>query len=85
MTLTKQESIIQDVLQIDTSKYQITLTGDTVQNRADLGGLIEDILEYSLVNNASRIDLTLRFRNGHFSLLQINQLGGRTKFSLSLH
>jgi hypothetical protein len=74
--------IIEDVLQIDTSKYQLTLTGDTVQNRADLGGLIEDILEYSLVNDASRIDLTFRFRNGHFSLVQINQLEGAPNFPL---
>ena len=76
-------TIIQDVIQVDTSKYQLTLTGDTVQNRADLGGLIEDILQYSLVNNASRIDLTLRFRNGHFSLLQINQLEGAPNFPLA--
>lgn len=74
--------IIQDVLQIDTSKYHLTLTGDTLQNRADLGGLIEEILQYSLVNNASRIDLTLRFRDGHFSLLQINQLEGSPNFPL---
>jgi DNA-binding transcriptional ArsR family regulator len=75
-------TIIQDVLQIDTSKYQLTLTGDSIQNRADLGGLIEDILEYSLVNDASRIDLTFRFRNGHFSLVQINQLEGAPNFPL---
>jgi DNA-binding transcriptional ArsR family regulator len=74
--------IIQNVLQVDTLKYQITLTGDTVQNRADLGGIIEEILQYSLVNNASRIDLTLRFRDGHFSLLQINQLEGSPNFPL---
>jgi DNA-binding transcriptional ArsR family regulator len=75
-------NLMQDILQIDTSKYQLTLTDDTVQSRADLGGLIEEILQYSLVNNASRIDLTLRFRNGHFSLLQINQLEGAPSFPL---
>jgi DNA-binding transcriptional ArsR family regulator len=76
------KTIMQDILQIDTSKYQLTLTGDTVQNRADLGGIIEDILQYSLVNDASRIDLTFRFRNGHFSLVQINQLEGAPGFPL---
>jgi DNA-binding transcriptional ArsR family regulator len=74
--------LIHNVLQIDTSKYQLTLKGDTVQRRADLGGIIEEILQYSLVNNASRFDLTMRFRNGHFSLLQINQLEGSPSFPL---
>lgn len=75
-------TLIHNVLQIDTSKYQLTLKGDTVQRRADLGGIIEEILQYSLVNNASRFDLTMRFRNGHFSLLQINQLEGSPSFPL---
>jgi DNA-binding transcriptional ArsR family regulator len=75
-------TIMNDVLQIDTSKYQISIKGDTVQNRADLGGVVEEILQYSLVNNASRIDLTFRFRNGHFSLLQISQLEGAPSFPL---
>jgi DNA-binding transcriptional ArsR family regulator len=74
--------LINNVLQIDTSKYQLNLKGDTVQRRADLGGIIEEILQYSLVNNASRFDLTMRFRNGHFSLLQINQLEGSPSFPL---
>jgi DNA-binding transcriptional ArsR family regulator len=74
--------LIHNVLQIDTSKYQLNLKGDTVQHRADLGGAIEEILQYSLVNNASRFDLTMRFRNGHFSLLQINQLEGSPNFPL---
>jgi len=75
-------TLINNVLQIDTSKYQLNLKGDTVQRRADLGGVIEEILQYSLVNNASRFDLTIRFRNGHFSLLQINQLEGSPSFPL---
>ncbi len=76
------KTLINNVLQIDTSKYQITLKDDTVQHRTDLGGVIEEILQYSLVNNYSRIDLTVRFRNGHFSLIQINQLEGAPNFPL---
>ncbi len=76
------EIIIQDVLQIDTSKYHVALSSDTVQSRSDLNGVIEEIMRYSLVNNASRFDLTLRFRNGHFSLLQISQLEGAPSFPL---
>jgi helix-turn-helix protein len=76
------KTLIQDVLQIDTSKYTMTLLGDTVQVRTDLDGVVEEIMQYSLVNTASRFDLTLRFRNGHFSLFQINQLEGAPNFPL---
>jgi len=77
------KTIIQDVLQIDTSKYQMTLTSDTVQVRADVDGMVEEIMEYSLVNAASQFELTLRFRDGHFSLFQISQLEGYPSFPLA--
>jgi hypothetical protein len=76
------KTIIQDVLQIDTSKYQMTLLSDTVQVRTDLDGMVEEIMQYSLVNTASQFDLTLRFRDGHFSLFQISQLTGYPSFPL---
>jgi len=76
------KTLIQDVLQIDTSKYTMTLLSDTVQVRTDLDGIVEEVMEYSLVNTASRFDLTLRFRNGNFSLFQINQLEGAPNFPL---
>ena len=77
------KTIIQDVLQIDTSKYQMTLTSDTVQVRADVDGMVEEIMEFSLVNAASQFELTLRFRDGHFSLFQISQLEGYPSFPLA--
>jgi len=76
------KTLISDVMQIDTSKYTMTLLSDTVQVRTDLDGIVEEIMQYSLVNTASRFDLTLRFRNGHFSLFQINQLEGAPNFPL---
>jgi hypothetical protein len=76
------KTIIQDVLQIDTSKYQMTLLSDTVQVRTDLDGMVEEVMQYSLTNTASQFDLTLRFRDGHFSLFQISQLTGYPSFPL---
>ena len=76
------KTLIQSILEIDTSKYQMTLISDTVQVRTDLDGVVEEIIQYSLVNTASRFDLTIRFRNGHFSLFQINQLEGAPNFPL---
>ena len=68
--------IIKDVIQIDVSKYQATLESTTAQVRSDLGGAIEEVFKYSLVNSQSNFELTLRFRNGHFSLYQLSQLEG---------
>jgi hypothetical protein len=68
--------IIRNVIQIDVSKYQATLESTTAQVRSDLGGAIEEVFKYSLVNSQSNFELTLRFRNGHFSLYQLSQLEG---------
>ena len=72
----KAMAIIRDVIQIDVAKYQATLLSNTVEDRADLGGVIEEVIKYSFVNSVSRIELTLRFRNNHFSLFQLSQLEG---------
>lgn len=74
--------IIRNVAQIDVSKYQSTLLSDTVEDRVDMGGVIEEVMKYSLRNEQSRIELTLRFRNNHFSLLQVNQLEGLPRYPL---
>jgi DNA-binding transcriptional ArsR family regulator len=73
-------NIIRDVVQIDTTKYQTTLLRDTVENRSDLDGVIEEILQYSLTTSESKIDLVLRFRNNHFSLCQLSLIEGVLPF-----
>jgi hypothetical protein len=73
-------SIIRDVVQIDTTKYQTTLLRDSVENRSDLDGVVEEILQYSLTTSESKIDLILRFRNNHFSLCQISLIEGIPPF-----
>ncbi len=74
-------TIIKDVFQIDATKYQVTLLSDTAGPEADLGGITEEVLTYSLVNNASNINLILTFRNGNFSLFQLNVIEGVTAFT----
>ncbi len=73
-------SIIRDVVQIDTTKYQTTLLRDSVENRSDLDNVVEEILQYSLTTSESKIDLVLRFRNNHFSLCQISLIEGIPPF-----
>ena len=73
-------TIIRDVAQIDTTKYQTTLLRDSVENRSDLDGGVEEILQYSLTTSESKIDLVLRFRNNHFSFYQLSLIEGVLPF-----
>ena len=65
-------TFLQDVIQVDTTQYQSTLLSNTVEVRSDLGGVVEEILKYSLTNSESQIDVILRFRNRQLSRYQMN-------------
>ncbi|MBN1357236.1 winged helix-turn-helix transcriptional regulator [Candidatus Bathyarchaeota archaeon] len=73
-------TIIRDVAQIDTTKYETKLLQASVDERADLAGAVEEILKYSLTTSESKIDLVLRFRNDHFSLYQLSVIEGIPPF-----
>jgi len=75
-TTDKSLIFLRNVVQIDLAKYQVTLLSRTVEDRSDMGGIVEEILKYSLVNGDSKIDIVLRFRNNHFSLYQLSILEG---------
>ena len=51
-------TFLQNVTQIDTSKYQATLLSRTVEQRADLGGAVEEIIRYSL--SARKVGIKIR-------------------------
>ncbi len=72
--------IINDVIQLDVSKYDSSLESNTAQVRSDMGGVIEEVFKYSFVNSQSSLELTLRFRDGHFSLFQLTQLEGAPNY-----
>jgi hypothetical protein len=74
-------SFLQDVVQIDTSGYQATLLSDTVEHRTDLGGVVEEILQYSLTNSESQLTMTLRFRNRQLSRYQLSLFEGSPIYS----
>jgi len=63
---------LRDVIQIDVTKYEATLLSNTVESRSDLGGVVEQILKYSLTNSESKIDMFFRFRNNKLSMYQIS-------------
>jgi DNA-binding transcriptional ArsR family regulator len=67
---------LQDVIQIDITDYQATLLSNTVESRSDLGGVVEQILRYSLTNSESQIYVTLRFRDRQLSRYQLSLFEG---------
>jgi DNA-binding transcriptional ArsR family regulator len=77
----KAISFIQDVVQVDLSKYQVALLSNDVEFRSDLGGVVEEISRYSLANNEDRIDIVLRFRDQLLSRYQIAVFEGSPSYS----
>lgn len=73
---TQAMTIIKEVIQMDTSKYQTTLLSNNAEVRSEIGGIIEEEFKYTLKNSQSSFELTLRFRNGHFSQFVLIQLEG---------
>ena len=72
---------LQAVMQLDTTKYQATLTERTIENNPALGGITEETMVYSLtgMDNSgaqSKLSITFRFRNGEFSRYQLQITGG---------
>ncbi len=64
-------NFFQDVVQIDTSHYQATLLSNNFEQRADLGGTLQQDMTYELSSSDSKLHVSLRFRNNHFSRYQI--------------
>lgn len=74
-------NFLQDVAQIDITEYEATLLSDTVEHRSDLGGVVEEIVKYSLVSNQGTADVVFRFRDKRLSRYQLNLFEGVPIFS----
>jgi DNA-binding transcriptional ArsR family regulator len=74
-------AFLQDVVHFDMTKYQAALSSNTVEYRTDLGGIVEEILKYTLTSNGSKVDVTLRFRNNTLSRYYLYVLEGAPFYS----
>jgi hypothetical protein len=74
-------TFLQEVAQVDTSKYQASLLSRTIQNRADLGGAVEEVVTYALSSSDSQMDVIFRFRNNQLSRYQLIMLEGSPIYS----
>ncbi len=75
-TTNKAITFLQQVTQIDTSHYQATLLSNTVEQRSDLGGTLEQIMTYSLTSSDSKMYVVFRFRDNQLSRYQIIMVEG---------
>ncbi len=74
-------NFLQQVTQLDTSHYQATLLSNTIEQRSDLGGALEQVMTYSLTSIDSKIDVVFRFRNNQLSRYQLILLDGAPVYS----
>ncbi len=80
-TTDKALGFLQQVVQIDTSHYQATLLSNSVNQRADLGGVMEQTVKYSLTSSDSNMDIYFRIRENEVSWYQIIMLEGSPVYS----
>ena len=64
------------VVGVDTSHYDATLLSNNVDQRSDLGGVVEQILRYSLTSSESKFDVLFRFRNNQLSRYKVGLVEG---------
>jgi DNA-binding transcriptional ArsR family regulator len=74
-------AFLRDVVYLDMTKYVATLESNTVEYRSDLGGIVEEILRYSLTYEGSKVDVTLRFRDTTLSRYSLQVLEGTPYYS----
>jgi hypothetical protein len=80
-TTNNATNFLQQVTQIDTSHYQATLLSNTVEQRSDLGGTLEQVITYAFTSSDSKLDVVFRFRNNQLSRYQIILLEGSPVYS----
>lgn len=74
---------LEDVIQLDMTKYHAQLERNTVEYRSDLGGVIEEVLTYTLTSEESELDLDFRFRNQTLSRYRMDIIEGSPIFAES--
>ena len=74
-------NFLQQVVQIDTSHYQATLLSNSVEQRVDLGGALEQVMTYALSSSDSKLHVILWFRNNQFYRYQVSALEGSPVYS----
>ena len=70
----KVANFLQNITQIQTKNYTISLLSNTMQWRTDFGGVAEEVMQYSLTSSISNLNVNFRFRNNHFSRYELDMV-----------
>ena len=70
----KVANFLQNITQIQTKNYTISLLSNTMQWRTDFGGVAEEVMQYSLTSSISNLNVNFRFRNNHFSRYELDMI-----------
>jgi DNA-binding transcriptional ArsR family regulator len=70
----KVANFLQNITQIQTKNYTISLLSNTMQWRTDFGGVAEEVIQYSLTSGESNLNVNFRFRNNHFSRYELDMI-----------
>ncbi len=74
-------NFLQDVIQLDMTKYSAELERHTVGYREDLGGTIEEYLTYRLTSPETELSIDFRFRNQILSRYYLTVIEGTPIYS----
>ncbi|MDG6223563.1 MAG: winged helix-turn-helix domain-containing protein [Candidatus Bathyarchaeota archaeon] len=74
-------NFLQDVIQLDMTKYTANLERHTVGYRTDLGGTIEEFLTYRLISDETELSIDFRFRNQTLSRYYLTIIEGSPIYS----
>jgi DNA-binding transcriptional ArsR family regulator len=75
-------NFLQDVIQLDMTKYNAELERHTVGYREDLGGTIEEHLTYRLTSFENELSIDFRFRNQVLSRYYLTVIEGTPIYSV---
>jgi hypothetical protein len=75
-------AFLRDVVQLNMTKYVANLEGNTVEYRPDRGGIVEELVGYSLTYEGSKLDVTLTFRDTTLSSYYLHVNEGTPYYSL---
>ncbi len=69
-------NFLEDVIQLDMTKYTAKLERNTVGHRSDLGGITEEFLTYRLTSDETELSIDFRFRNQTLSRYLLDVIEG---------
>ncbi len=76
----KALTFLTDIIGLDMTKYDATLTNNHVEYPSDLNGLAKEYVDYTIGSIESNLDVAIRFRNGSLVYCKIYAYNNSLRF-----